>query len=636
MCGILAEWWRNPRAADPARTLARLDLMTHRGPDGSGMLAWSPTAGLSEGATALNPSVMLGHRRLAIIDLTEHGAQPMLTPDRGLAVTYNGEIYNYVELREELRQRHGRRFFTDSDTEVLLAAWETWGEAALDRLDGMYAFVMLDVRRRRLFAARDPFGMKPLHYAVDGDCLRLSSEIRPLIQGASPKAEVSRLFDYLRWGAVDEGAQTLFQGVRQLEPGQLMSMDLEGGDVSFRRFWRAPERRQACRTPRQWRQGFRDLFVDTIERHLRSDVPVVATLSGGLDSSAICGALRCLRPSQPIHVFSYVASGAQSEERWIDLVSADKHLDVEKIHIREDQVLDDLPALVRAQEQPFGSGSIYAQYRIFEAIGARGYKVMLDGQGADEILAGYKSFVAYRVWELLGEGRLKEAATLFGAHARRDPGSLAMMTQRLGRLALPAGPALAARRLAGRSLQVPFVDRDWLAARGLDPRDAEARQLQLGRSFDQVLRHSLESGVLPSLLRYADRNAMAFSVENRVPFLSRPLVEMIFDLPPEALISPDGRTKAVLRDALDGILPPAIQDRHDKIGFRATEEAWMMQKADWTRAQLAECADLPFVDRRALDSCAQRFFSGKIGDGQKLFRLIVFNQWIRAFDVAID
>lgn len=635
MCGILGEWRRGAGPADLRAFEQKLDLMAHRGPDGSGVLGWSAEGGFGAPETLSEPRVLLGHRRLAIIDLTPGGAQPMLSADRSLALTYNGEIYNYLELRRELAERHGRTFRTNSDTEVLLAAWETWGEATLDRLDGMYAFIVVDHRTRTLTAARDPFGMKPLHWTVDGRGVRLASEIRPLIHGERPLAEVSRLFDYLRWGAVDEDGQTLFHGVRQLQPGELLRLDLGSGALDFRRFWRAPDRRRDQRPADAWRRDFRDLFMTTVERHLRADVPVVATLSGGLDSSAICGALRALRPCAPIHAFSYVASGEQSEERWIDLVTADKQLEVEKIHIHEDQVLEDLPALIRAQEQPFGSGSIYAQYKIFEAIAARGYKVMLDGQGADEVMGGYKSFVAHRIWQLLGEGRLGQGAALWRAHARRDPGSRGMMAQRLARLALPEAPAMAARRLSGKGLQVPFVDKAWLAARGVDPRDAENRQMQPGRSFDQVLRHSLESGVLPSLLRYADRNAMAFSVENRAPFLSRPLVEMIFDLPAEALISPDGRTKAVLRDSLDGVLPAPIRDRHDKIGFRATEEAWMAARPDWTRRQLAECAELPFIDGAALGKSTDRFLAGAQGDGQKLFRLIVFNQWVRAFGVAI-
>jgi len=635
VCGVLAEYWRTPRPANVADAWARLDLMTHRGPDGAGLLAWSPAGGFAEPVAGEPAQVLLGHRRLAIIDLSPGGAQPMVSAAGGLALTYNGEIYNYLELREELRARHGCCFSTDSDTEVLLAALRVWGEAALARIDGMYAFVLVDAGRRRMIAARDAFGMKPLYYAATEDGLRIASEIRPLIHGASPRADVSRLFDYLRWGAVDEGDTTLFDGVRQLRPGELMEADLDSGQVEFRRHWRAPVRRGECASPAHWRRNFRDLFVETVERHLRADVPVVATLSGGLDSSAICGALRRLHPEKPIHVFSYVASGGQSEERWIDLVAADKNLEVEKIRIQEDQVLEDLPALVRAQEQPFGSGSIYAQYKIFEAIAGRGCKVMLDGQGADEVMAGYKPFVAYRIWQLLGQKRLGDAAALFRAHARRDPGSMAMMVQRLGRLALPDGPSRAARRLAGRSLRAAFVRQDWMSARGLDPHDAEARQMHLGRSFDQILAHSLESGVLPSLLRYADHNAMAFSVENRTPFLSRPLVEMIFTLPAEALISPDGRTKAVLRDALDGILPAPIRERHDKIGFRATEEIWMAGKADWTRAQLKACAELPFVNGAALARATERFFAGHLADGQQLFRLIVFNKWVRAFGVSI-
>jgi asparagine synthase (glutamine-hydrolysing) len=632
VCGILAEWRRDGADIDQVYVARRLGLMAHRGPDGDGLLGWSAQGGLRVLPNSAGAKVALGHRRLAIIELSDSGAQPMVDAQGALALTFNGEIYNYVELREELSRRYGCRFRSGSDTEVLLAAWETWGEAALDRLDGMFAFIILDTRRRRITAVRDPFGIKPLHFTCDGEAIRWASEIRPLIAGRTPRADVSRLFDYLRWGAVDEDSLTQFEGVWQLRPGELMTVDLDSGAIGRRVYW-SPSPRMAGREADPGE--LREAFLTSVDRHLRADVPVAATLSGGLDSSSICSIVRRLRPNEPVHVFSYVAGGAHSEERWIDAVAADKRLCVEKIHIHEDDVLEDLPVLIRAQEQPFGSGSIYAQYKIFEAIARRGYKVMLDGQGADEILAGYKSFVAFRIADLLACGRYGEALALYRAHGKRDPGSRRVIAQRIVRRALPPAAARLARSLAGAPLRLPFGERTWFETRGLDHDAAEARQLHAGLDLGEVLDRSLRSVVLPSLLRYADRNAMAFSVENRVPFLSRPLLETARRLPWEALISPDGRTKAALRDALACDLPVAVRERHDKIGFRADEEAWMQARPDWTRRELAACRDLPFVDPAALDRAGERLLAGDGSNGQMLFRLVVYRRWLEIFGVSL-
>jgi asparagine synthase (glutamine-hydrolysing) len=635
VCGILAEWRRDGAAVDQPCARRRLDAMAHRGPDGVGMVGWSAAGGLRRLPAKGPHSVILGHRRLAIIDLSDGGAQPMVSPDGAVALTFNGEIYNYIELREELRCRHGRCFRSGSDTEVLVAAWQTWGEAALDRLDGMFAFALLDTRARRLTLARDPFGIKPLHYTFDEGALRVASEIQPLILGTTPRADTSRLFDYLRWGAVDEGEATLFEGVRQLGPGELMVADLGANTIERRAYW-TPVARPRRHDGSPGAADLRAAFFTAVERHARADVPVAATLSGGLDSSSICSALRALNPGEPIRAFSYVASGAHSEERWIDILARDKDLCVDKVSIHEDEVLEDLSLLIRAQEQPFGSGSIYAQYKIFEAIRRRGYKVMLDGQGADEILGGYKSYVAFRVADLIAERRFGEAISLFHAHGRRDPASRNLIAQRLARKALPPAVARFARRIMGAGLDLPFGDTNWFASRGLDPAQAEARQLHEGLGLDEVLTRSLRSVVLPSLLRYADRNAMAFSVENRVPFLSRPLVELAGAMPREALISSDGRTKAVLRDALHDDLPPAIRDRHDKVGFRATEEAWMQARPSWTREELRACRDLPFVDPAKLGRATERLLGGDGAQGQVLFRLVVYRRWLEIFGVALD
>lgn len=635
MCGIFAEWRRGAGRGGLSDARTRLTLLAHRGPDGDGLIGWGRGSGFVEQGDA-PVDVVLGHRRLSIIDLTDGGRQPMMSPDGRFCLTFNGEIYNYLELREELATRHGRRFSSQSDTEVLLAAWDEWGEDCLTRLDGMFAFVLLDVRERRLFAVRDAFGIKPLHYTVDGDGYRFASEIKPLILDRTPAANAGQLFSFLRWGAIDGDEETFFAEVKQLAAAEILTIDIDGGRVSKRRYWQARAERPRTYDRETVLGDFRATFLQTVDRQLRADVPVVATLSGGLDSSAICGAVRHLHPDAPIKVFSYVAEGQASEERWIDIVAAEKRLDVVKIHVDESRVLHELPRLIRSQEQPFGSGSIYAQYKIFEAIAGHGYRVMLDGQGADESLAGYKALLPNRLHDLICGGRLQDAARLYFTHARRDPGTRMMIAKRTARLFMPHAMMPLARKAAGRDLALPFARAEWFDSRSLDAARDESRQFADARSLDDALLNALNRDVLPALLRYSDRNAMAFSVENRVPYLSTPLVEAAFSLPSELLISPDGRTKAALRDGLGDLLPEAIRTRHDKVGFRATEEQWMRSDARWTRDALADAESLPFVDAASLRAMTERFLAGDDRQGQMLFRLIVLSMWANEFSARFD
>jgi asparagine synthase (glutamine-hydrolysing) len=635
VCGIFAEWRGGAGKGGLSDARARLTLLAHRGPDGDGLIGWGRNSGFVEQGDA-PVDVVLGHRRLSIIDLTDGGRQPMMSPDGRFCLTFNGEIYNYLELRAELVTRHGRKFSSQSDTEVLLAAWDEWGVDCLTRLDGMFAFVLLDVRERRLFAVRDPFGIKPLHYTSDEEGYRFASEIKPLILNRAPTANTEQLFSFLRWGAIDGDEQTFFADVRQVAAAEFLTIDLDTGNVSKRRYWEARAQRSRTYDRDAVLDDFRTTFLQTVDRQLRADVPVVATLSGGLDSSAICGAVRHLHPDAPIKVFSYVAEGQASEERWIDIVGREKRLDVVKIHVDESRVLQELPALIKSQEQPFGSGSIYAQYKIFEAIAGHGYRVMLDGQGADESLAGYKSMLPNRLYDLISGGRLQAAARLYFTHARRDPGSRMMIAKRTARLFTPHAVMPLARRAAGRELALPFARAEWFESRSLSATHDEARQFADARSLDDALLNALGRDVLPALLRYSDRNAMAFSVENRVPYLSTPLVEAAFSLPADLLISPDGRTKAALRDGLGDLLPDAIRTRHDKVGFRATEEQWMRSDARWTRDALAAAESLPFVDPASLRATTDEFLAGDDRHGQALFRLIVLRMWSEEFHARFD
>jgi asparagine synthase (glutamine-hydrolysing) len=428
VCGIAGIHARVPLPASLPTGWAK--ELAPRGPDGVGFL-WDAGAvgGLREGRRWPGPQSWTGtalvHRRLAILDRTRAGHQPMVSPDGRHVLVYNGEIYNHVELRQEL-ETAGWKFKGSGDSEVLLAAWSMWGAACLPRLDGMFAFAVLDRELRILHLARDPFGIKPLCYAAGSDGFAFASTPVPLLElpWVSRRADLPRVQHYLGTanGLVGHGDRTMFADVRQVPAGHHMSVNLDDLSRRSQAYWKPP--RRAKKGPSA--THVRDAFLDNVRRHLRSDVPVGAALSGGIDSSSIVAAMRAVGgPELELHVFSYIPDDpAHSEEPYIDLVAAATGATVHKVQPSTEALQQDLEPLIRAHGEPFGSTSMYAQYCVFRAARAAGVPVLLDGQGADELLAGYLPFVGSQAAMLLRRGRwlvARRLVALLGAWA--SPGS---------------------------------------------------------------------------------------------------------------------------------------------------------------------------------------------------------------------
>ena len=554
--------------------------LSHRGPDDRGYLRWSPDVGVVAIAEPGVPApVQFAHTRLAIIDLSSAGHQPMTSRDGRWSLVFNGEIYNYLELRAEL-ETAGCRFSTRTDTEVLLQAIATWGWAALPRLVGMFAFAAWDARERRLLLARDFAGIKPLFYARHGGALWFASEIKALlaVPGMPRRADAAGVRDYLRYGRTDHAETTCFAGVSRLPAGCQAVYDPAGGELRIERWWRP----QPAITPlpaAEAAERVRDAFLASVRLHLRSDVPVGAALSGGVDSSAIVMAMRRVEPGLRLHTFSYVADDeALNEEPWAEMVAkaagAERHL----IRIAPQELVTDLDRLVTVQDEPFGSTSIYAQYRVFRAAREAGITVMLDGQGADEMLGGYAGFLAARLASLLLSGRLGRARALLAGISRLPHTSRGWaLREAIGRLS-PVFVRPLLRTLAGRSLTPDWMGGDWFRERGAGPRETDPI------TGPNRLRGELEQAFavgLPQLLRYEDRNSMAHGIESRVPFLVPDLAQLIRTLPEDLLIDDEAVTKSVFRRAMRGIVPDPILDRRDKIGFATPEQRWLTTLAPW-------------------------------------------------------
>ncbi len=619
-----------------------MERLRHRGPDDFGYAAYSKGEvhlGRDGVGCVINPEVVLFHRRLSILDLSETGWQPMGTSDERYFIVYNGEIYNYVELRAELEDL-GYRFKSRSDTEVLLLAYSCWGLEAFTRFTGMFALAILDTQERKLILARDCFGIKPLYYTWGSESFVFASELKVLLEANLVRKRINptRLYEYLRYGISDYGSDTLLSGVFQVPSGHYVEISLEG-PLQARTvcYWEPGEAERLDISFDDAAKHLRDLFLKNIRLHLRSDVPVGAALSGGIDSSSIVMGMRHLETKLDLHAFSYVAHDESlSEEKWIDVVGKASGAHVHKVRVNSDNLREDFDSLVDSQDEPFGSTSIYAQYCVFREAQRNGIKVMLDGQGADEILGGYRSYMAARLASLVRQNHWQQATEFLLSCSRLPNNNKFSLIMRAADYLFPPFASKPLRRAVGKDVAPTWVNKAWFCSHGVEP-----KSFNHSHTTD-ILRESLWKDLtktsLPALLRYEDRNSMAFSIESRVPFLTPDLVNFVLSLPEEYLIHSDGTAKAVFRAAMRGIVPDCILNRRDKIGFQTPEHRWLTCLASWvqnvlngTPSDRIPALNLEQVkcDWHDMRQRPERFDS-------RAWRWVNLIQWTNRFDVSYD
>lgn len=557
IAGIIAD-----RPVNTGAVEAMVGRLTHRGPDDQGL--WRSADGRA----------VLGHRRLSILDTSAAGHQPMERD--GLVVVFNGEIYNFLEIRSELAAL-GEVFTSNSDTEVLLAAYGRWGEACFGRLNGMFAIALFDPRRRRLVCARDRFGEKPLLFAALPGLFAFASEYKALLSLAQVGQDVDELtlmrFLHRPNSGLDDGRTTAFPAISQLLPGETLVLDLDSLDWSVSRYWNL-ERDTALAGigMAEAAARFRDLLTDSIRLRLRSDVPVGSCLSGGLDSgSIICLARKLLGDDAPYHVFTGRFPGTKADEWEFARLTAEANGAI--VHQTEPDAagfLADLPDFAWANELPVGSASQYAQYRVFQLAKETGVTVLLDGQGADEILGGYEQYFAPYLQSLPDGERVAEEAAI----RARYPAGLDSPHQALSK----SLPLWLRHRLAswgGRGSDLLFGLAPDLAGRvaeanAVPPAPQGWPPLSAALARDSFQAH------LPVLLRYGDRNSMAHSREVRLPFCDHRIAEFALSLDPRLLMG-EAQTKRLLREAMKGILPEKVRTRWNKQGFLPPQDLWFAQ-----------------------------------------------------------
>lgn len=592
MCGISGI--ATPGGAADAR-LARtmVEALAHRGPD-------------STGCQELGAAV-LAQQRLSILDPTPSGFQPMASADGRHWIVHNGEIYNFLELADELAAA-GHRFRTQTDTEVILAAYAEWGTACVERFNGIWAMALWDTEHERLFLSRDRLGVKPLFYAEHRGGIAFASEIKGLLAlpDVSRDPEPGAIRDFLLDAMVDHSDRTFFRSIRRLPAAHNLVLGRDGTRTIERYWLRPPLSEDVGFGPRasdaEQVEELRALLIDSVALQLRSDVELGSCLSGGVDSSSIVTIAAGLRSGSlarqrahaerdalPQHAFfAEFREPGIDEREYVDAVVERTGVELHTVTPTANDFFDTLPSVMWHQDEPFGSASIVAQYHVMKLARETGVRVLLDGQGADELLAGYPRV---RPARLLGALQRRDLGTVTRLapgevasvlrSARRRPAYLASVLRHAGRAATRRVPFLAERRRPG-----------WVGERTREaeplhsPEPVEDGTLLAATLWDEVARTSL-----PALLRYEDRNSMAFGIEARVPFLDHRIVELAMRLPDRLKIDGD-RRKAALLDAMRGIVAPQVLARRDKIGFVPPQDRWLQEVvgrwSDLCRAPRAE------------------------------------------------
>lgn len=573
MCGIAGIFLYNNEGSVSIPELKNMtDAIAHRGPDGEGQ--W-----INSRAT-----IGLGHRRLSIIDLSENASQPMHYANGRYTIAFNGEIYNYVELKHKLANS-GYVFRTESDTEVLMALFDKEREKSLNHLDGMFAFAIWDEKEQELFCARDRFGEKPFYYSMQNGRFVFGSEMKAIFaNGVHKQLNQERLFHYLSYNAVEDPhnpSSTFYEAIHQLEASHYLKIK-PGGAVAKVKYWDIPAGQNNRITFKEAVDKFYHLFEESVKRRLRSDVPVGSSLSGGLDSSSIVLLIDSLKqPGQIQKTFSARFENFEKDEGKYMQAVIDKanHIDPYFTWPTEDVLINELDKVMFHQEEPFGGASIMAQWEVMKLACQQKTTVLIDGQGADEILAGYKPLhITYLNQLYKNRSKLYKNEAQKYHEFRNEQHQLnfnAKMLMRYPGFIQSIGSVKKGLGLkSDKQVQIPFIENY----------TSEFAQLIKGFTAPQLIENNdnlkrsqlnvIQKKGFQSLLRFADRNSMAFHRELRLPFLSHELVEFAFTLPDEFKIN-QGWTKYIQREAFKHLLPESITWRKDKIGYEPPQKRWL-------------------------------------------------------------
>jgi len=598
ICGIFSSG--NPVPVSLIKSLA--DTLKHRGPDDEGYLAGNkkdgdlfPLTGRDSQIRGLDVSrfkgsatYLLGHRRLSILDLTSAGHQPFSNAKGTLWIVYNGEVYNYKSLREELKTK-GYLFKTHTDTEVVLTAYEEWGEQCLDKLDGMWAFAIFDRRKHCLFGARDRFGVKPMYFFKDKHYFAFASEIKALLKLPFIQRKINNdaAFDFLAFGWIENEEESFFKGIWEVYPGQAFHLDLSSLSLKKWKYYNLAYNPSWEQFDPQKFEGIvrqtKELLFEAVSSHLQSDVPVGSCLSGGLDSSSVVCMVNSLIDKehfkqvgerQKVFTVCYKDNKRVDESRWAKFIVDKTKTSWYRLYPQVRDIGRYIEDIVYAQDIPFGSASgVIPQYFLMKLVREAGVKVLLDGQGGDELFAGYKGFFLSSMLEHSRHFALHDVFRELKFRGN-SPVSLPFYVTSLAKIYLPQfiPGLLLTPLLRGTRREIRYLNPRFLAKYKDRLEVLRHRCIQnLNQSLHQTITHFN----FKYLLRYEDRNSMRYSIEARTPFADhRRLIEFAFQVPGNYKIH-NGWSKYLLRQAMAGILPEEVRWRKDKLGFAVPESSWL-------------------------------------------------------------
>lgn len=607
----------------------------HRGPDGYGFAFFNTDTCCSEVIhnesrlpSTGRHNVGLGNRRLAILDLSTRGNQPMQTEDCSLTITYNGEIYNYIEVRNDLIA-HGHVFRTTSDTEIVIKAYQEWGLDCVARFNGMWSFALWDARRKRLVCSRDRFGEKPFYYYLGSNYFLFGSEIKQLLEhpGVPRVANDAIVFRFLEQYVHDNSSETFFKDIWQLPAGHTLTIDLADGKLlrEIHRYWDLPLRPLEYTSAERMYEEFAERFRRSVAIRLRSDVPVGSCLSGGLDSSSIVCVAAQLLPERALQTFfSRFREAGLDESEYVQTVVSQTAAISHVVSPTAEEFWSSLEDVIWHHDEPIGDASVFAQWCVMKAARASGVPVLLDGQGGDEALCGYRKFYYFYLWELLRNTQLQFIPEAIAWLMR---GNKFHSRWRTGWRYLPSSltsPISSSARVCRSS----FINTN------------QQNPIKLGAatSLSSRQKSDLTSLSVPILLHYEDRNSMAHSVETRLPFLDHELVDFMVNCPSNLKLR-SGWTKWILRQGMKNTIPEKVRMRRTKIGFETPQRIWMQQDVDGVikniigsgRLQMDRILDTSKVSEAFNDFLHKR--AGALSDNT-LFRVLSLELWARQHKVS--
>ena len=638
MCGHCGIFNINGNAINKRSLNTMNDLIKHRGPDDEGYVLINTENGSASHAwgndtaeeirretpfllDAEDYNLGIGFRRLSILDLSAKGHQPMSDDSGEIHIVFNGEIYNYVEIRDELL-RKGYSIKSNTDTEVIIYSYKEWGEKCVERFNGMWSFAIWDNRVKKLFCSRDRFGIKPFYYFESDNKFVFGSEIKSVISIISPEINKDTLFRYLFFNEVDNTNETFFADVKQLRGG--CNLIIENGEIEIRKYYYLKNNIKKNRKG-NFISEFRDLLTSAIKLRLRSDVEVGYALSGGVDSSSIVTTASTVSDSNNHSTFSIVYPGLNIDESfYIDRVLHKTKFNNYKYTPNSSELIKDLDDFIWYQEEPVLDLSYYNEYKLRKLTRKKNVVVSLEGQGADEIVTGYRSFVFPYLCDLLDCFKLLKL--LRELRNFKDLSQISLKTFILRYLLSKLPDSLSYKikryyKIKNESLlKESFFN---------DNQKDNKNSIKIGANLNNALYNSLNYLSIPSQLIRADKSAMASSIECRFPFLDYRLVELSFSLPGKMKMN-NGITKVILREAVKDRLPTEIYERMDKKGFLSPQSEWIREQKDFFSKivyseQFKNCG---FINWKVFEEKYKKLLEGDNSESNKIWRILGVYLWI--------